>query len=334
MQTLWLREVDKFFHESIPKRSFKAGLFQYRITRHTPIKVAFNILITSPLLKLPEKMAVIAAKKYYLLFSSGKRAHQVTATIALDALKNMLEQDSINPLVIPEMVGTKEVALVVETGAPAGSDEIVLVLEKEESALTETPYWFELANWEKEAFDWFQHVRDGVMKGIFLFRFKDGAFIKAVKKATTPTVKALNILLGSSLTTTQEKEVIRKARDNISAIVKRFQSPPGAAQTSKPRAADVEAISGSIAALWAIFQEDAKARSQYAPPLYFQSFSETDCTVLETYVFNADNTVTILPGGDPYVPPGATIQYIEENKDEIAKFREAYLKAVNASWEA
>jgi hypothetical protein len=103
---------------------------------------------------------------------------------------------------------------------------------------------FPAANFEKEGFDWLERVHECIMRGVTKYKFKKGAFVDSIIYKT-PVIKALNIMLGLSLTTPAEKRVLIASRNGYAAIRRMFPEPQ-----ELPAAKDVKSISGRFNHQW------------------------------------------------------------------------------------
>lgn len=299
-KAVWLCGLEVFLRRSLHEHSFKNDEFKHLITNTTPTNTALNILICSPLTTMQEKIALANAKKYYLIFtaptpSTGNHAMATSALVGL-----------------AEMVGL-DAALRAE-GFEASKINKMSLVKLPKTGVLKT-YSFPKTKFEDESFDFFEWAKKGVFLGVQDYGYKGSAF-KASFKPSMTIVKALNVLLGSTHTNASDKAAIRIARDELSALIKKFPSP------LKPHERDVDA--SCIAAfkeLWKMFRKDAKSREVYRAPVFIQSPRDDDGAVLETYVINNDGGATVYAGGDLYVPPGAPADWVAAHRDEIEEMK-------------
>jgi len=118
-------------------------------------------------------------------------------------------------------------------------------------------------------------------------------------------------LLGSGLTSVNEKKVVEVARNNFTALQKQFSG------AQRPTRKAVEHIASSFDDLWKIFSGDAKSRQPYRAPNIIQSVEDVlGGRVMETYVINDDGSATVHVGGEKGIPPGPSEDWINAFKEK------------------
>jgi hypothetical protein len=133
-----------------------------------------------------------------------------------------------------------------------------------------------------------------------LYSYKNGAFKDSITSKLS-TEKILNKLLGSPLTTNDEKKIIREAREKLTTLHKIFS---GAAM---PESRHCKSTYEAFELLFDQFIYDEEPRApygRYSPPIVLQTFNN-DGSIKETHRVRRDGSATITQGGIWKVAPDA-----------------------------